>query len=597
MNKVLSKPAQPQVVLDPASHGRWLLQRGRHADAGRLLAEALARRPVDVQMLYDAGLAALRGGSAAHALDYARRALSAGPPVAPALHVAGVAARRLRRPDESFAFLRAAAILDPGWIDPWHTLGVAAADQQRGAAARLSFRRGLRVAPGDPEILVALARSQLNDKDVAGARVSARHAIERHPVNSGAHVVAAMAAYEGGDLAAATRHYRCAIVLAPGNSENLGSFGAVQVRNGDMARAERTYQRAIALHPANGGARYNYGNLLRRTRRAQASIAQYDVGVAAEPSNPTMRYNRALALFRIGDFGRGFEEYRWRWRTPVFPKRVRNYSQPLWDGGPLGEKRLLVHAEQGNGDNIQFCRYLPLIVPFGGQISFECYTAVLRLFGASLPSSIALFERDVAPIPPFDVWIPLLDIPALLGTTLENVPASIPYLRAPADARSLLPHRSTGRKRVGLIWAGNPEQAANAQRSIGLEALLPILDLPDIEFVAIQKGPYEADIERLGLGGRLPNLGAQFRDFGDTAATMNELDLVISVCTSTCHLAGALGRPVWTLLHYDADWRWIEARDDTPWYPTMRLFHQERPGDWGGVVERVRAALRIFARG
>jgi glycosyltransferase involved in cell wall biosynthesis len=298
-----------------------------------------------------------------------------------------------------------------------------------------------------------------------------------------------------------------------------------------------------------------------------------------------------------GDLAKGFEEYEWRWRTSDMAKSKLDVPQPEWDGSPLDGRIIFLYAEQGLGDTLQFARYAPMVAERGGRVILECQSEI-----ASLLRGLAGVEQVVVrgeQRPPFDVHASLLSLPHLLGTTLETVPAEIPYLTVdPARVAAwgeYLDAEAEAGLRVGLVWGGNPDHKADRRRSISLDALAPLAQVPGVHFFALQKGPAAVQADTPPEGLKLTNLGPLLGDFVDTAAVLEHLDLVITVDTSVAHLAGALGRPFWGLLAVAPDWRWLLEREDSPWYPTARLFRQESFGDWSAVVERVAKSLAELA--
>jgi glycosyl transferase family 9 (putative heptosyltransferase) len=288
-----------------------------------------------------------------------------------------------------------------------------------------------------------------------------------------------------------------------------------------------------------------------------------------------------LLLLLLGRFEEGWRKYEWRRRAST--RGVRPLDGEYWDGGPLAGRAILLVAEQGAGDTLQMLRYVPRIVAQGASVKLMLPRSLQRLEGDALAAA-SLHAQDEAP-PPYDCWAQLMSLPGLLGATEANIPAPIPYLRAPATARRGF--AGEGRA-VGLAWAGNPEHENDHNRSIPFARLAPLLALDDARWFSLQVGPRATDIA--GASG-ITDLAPLLQDFGDTAAAIDALDLVITVDTSVAHLAGALGKPVWLLLPHVPDWRWLLDRADTPWYPTMRLFRQARRGDWDEVIGRVAAEL------
>ena len=322
----------------------------------------------------------------------------------------------------------------------------------------------------------------------------------------------------------------------------------------------------------------------------EAGWQDYERVLQINPGNEAMLWSRSLLRLSQGDFARGWQEFEYRWTQPGFvPRRP---DRPRWDGSSLEGKTIFLHAEQGLGDTIQFIRYLPMVKQRGGTVLFECQPALVRLC-----TDIAGVDQWVAPgaeVPPFDVQAPLLSLPGIFGTTLANIPAAVPYLRADPDlveywSKELTPLQGV---KVGIVWQGSPKHKADRYRSVPLKHLESLAEVKGVKLVSLQKGPGTEQLQGrfpvLDLSERLDLAGA----FLDTAAIMMNLDLVITVDSAIAHLTGALGVPVWVILPLFSDWRRLREREDSPWYPTMRLFRQKRLGDWDEVLERIAAEVR-----
>jgi hypothetical protein len=269
--------------------------------------------------------------------------------------------------------------------------------------------------------------------------------------------------------------------------------------------------------------------------------------------------------------------------------------QHEWDGGQLAGRTILLHAEQGFGDTLQFIRYLPLVQERGRQIVLECQPELRRLLQSNMPD-MSIVSRGHA-LPPFDVQCPLMSLPRIFATDLTNIPPSVPHLEANADDIAVWRNRlaeHTAPAKVGLVWAGNPDHANDRNRSVELASLAPLAEVPGVRFFSLQKGEAVSETNKLTTNMDLTDTAAELMDFADTAALIANLDLIITVDTAVAHLAGAMGRPVWTLLPFVPDWRWLLNREDSPWYPTMRLFRQPTIGDWEAVFRRVAEELAAF---
>jgi Flp pilus assembly protein TadD len=342
---------------------------------------------------------------------------------------------------------------------------------------------------------------------------------------------------------------------------------------------------AAAAAPQVAEYHYNLGNALADCGDAAGAESAYRAALERDPGLVNAHWNLALLLLRLGRYAEAWPEYEWRWRRPGAPLHYHAHV-PAWDGSGFAGRTLLLHTEQGLGDAMQFGRYIPLVQARGGRVVLECPRPLLRLFAASFPD-LELVERD-QPVPPFDLQAALPSLPGLFATTVETVPAPIPYLRSPARQPAAT---DGGELRVGLTWSCS---APSSGRDVPAAALAPLLGLPGVRVHALQLGPAAGQLAGLPGAERVIDLAPRISDFADTAALVAELDLMISVDTSVVHLAGGMGRPVWVMLPHRADWRWLEERGDSPWYPTARLFRQPAPGDWESVVAAMGEALLRF---
>ncbi|MCU0541345.1 MAG: tetratricopeptide repeat protein [Oscillatoriaceae cyanobacterium Prado104] len=387
-----------------------------------------------------------------------------------------------------------------------------------------------------------------------------------------------------GDFAAAETRYDRVIAINPRRELAHSYLGFIKQKKGELMAAIAHYQRAIEINPNAGEANLYLGCALEDLGLTAEAINYYDRAIQLREESPNTHLRFAIALLLTGNFQRGFAEYEWRWKTQELEPRY--FDRPLWDGSDLQGKTILLHPEQGFGDAIHFVRYAPLVKAKGGRVIVACHLLLKRLF-----EGIAGVDRVVSnpsELPDFQVQAPLLSLPGIMGTTLENVPANIPYLTPPADAKFALP--ATDKLRVGIVWAGGPLNRKNRDRSCKLSDFLPLLDIAGASFYSLQKDVPAGDRALLNQQ-QIPDLSEHLSDFADTAATISQLDLVICVDTSVAHLAGALGKPVWILLSFVPDWRWMLKREDSPWYPTVRLFRQQKTGDWEGAIDRVKIAL------
>ena len=374
--------------------------------------------------------------------------------------------------------------------------------------------------------------------------------------------------------------------LNPENPVALYYLGKVKRSLGRPKEAEDAFRRALALDPNYVSAHFELGNVLNDTARFDEAIACYDKALGLDPNFMDARWPRILALFRKGDLGAAFADYEARFmRGDCKPRKLK---QPLWDGSALSGKTILLHHEQGLGDTIQFCRYAKLVAARGGRVVLGCQQRLHRLL-----SSVQGVSQIVVPGDRFrlDCHAPLLSLPRIFKTELDSVPCEVPYISPSPDARFRLRANPGARVNIGIVWAGNPKNNNDPNRSVPLEYFLSLAEISGVNLYSLQFGERSSDIERLGASALVRDLSEEVAEFTETAAAMTRLDLVISVDTVAAHLAGALSRPVWVPLCFNPDWRWVHGQSKSPWYPSMRLFWQSAPGDWEGVFERIKEAL------
>jgi tetratricopeptide (TPR) repeat protein len=493
------------------------------------------------------------------------------------------------------------------------------------AAAAVLYRRLLQIFPDHPHLLGQLGTAELQCGHVeAGAALIGR-ALELDPDQPEALSNRGSALMSLGRLDEALACLDRAVALKPDFAQALYLRGSVLRQRGRMDAAlacfdrvlaveprfadvwnergmvlERLcrpevalecFERAAALDPDNPGRYLNIGVTLRDLRRQDEALAAFDRAIALDPDYAVAHANRAMLLLMMGEFAEGWRTYEWRWRDPAFTGIAKQFADRRWNGdGPLAGKTLLIFAEQGNGDTIMFCRYAPLAAAQGAHVAMQALPGVMPLL-ATLKDDIELIEIG-RPLPAFDLCCPLLSLPFVLNLPRPETAANIPYLFADPVKREAWRRRlgEKRRRRIGLVWSGNAQQDNDHNRSMALRHLAPLLRLP-FAFHCLQKEIRPADAEMLAAFPRLAVHADELHDFADTAALAAEMDLIVAVDTASAHLAGALGLPVWIMLSFAADWRWLTDRRDSPWYPTATLFRQPSLGDWDAVVRDVRVAL------
>jgi tetratricopeptide (TPR) repeat protein len=357
-----------------------------------------------------------------------------------------------------------------------------------------------------------------------------------------------------------------------------------------------SYGRALELRPDYSEALMNRGITLHALKRFGEELESYAHALALRPDYAEAHFNEGWCRMLQGDFDRGLRKHEWRWQTGQLKKQIWNFTQPLWRGADdIAGKAILLHAEQGYGDTIQFCRYAQRVAARGARVILRVQAPLRELLGDLSGAAQVLSSGE--PLPDFDVHCPLLSLPLAFGTRVETIPAETPYLRVAPQAAARWSNRlgAKSRLRIGLAWSGSTAHKNDHNRSMPLRTFLPLLDC-GATFVSLQREVRAGDAGVLQERSDILHFGDELKDFTDTAALIASLDLVIAVDTGVVHLAGALAKPVWVLLPFIPDWRWMLDRDDSPWYPTARLFRQDDSREWDSVVMRVCAALRDYAR-
>ncbi|MGH7138229.1 MAG: tetratricopeptide repeat protein [Pirellulales bacterium] len=530
----------------------------------------------------------------------------------------------------------------------WFTLGNLLQSQDRTAEALECFQRASELEPREPEGPFHVGNTLLKQEQWAEAEAAYRQCLALRPDHLEALVNLGFALGEQQKLVEAEGCYRKALAIKPDVPEIHQNLGNVLRDRGELGEAVACYHEALALRPDYSKAHVNLGVALIALGESEQAITHLKRGVELQPDfaeafnslgaavsvlrkfdeahahyahaielmpdYADAQWNRSLLWLLQGDFERGWPAYEWRWRCPrTLPKP--SYSEPVWDGSPLDGRSILLYGEQGLGDTLHFVRYARIVKAFGGRVIVQCQRSLLPLL-ARCPGIDQLVAQGKTP-PTFDVQAALMSLPLILGTRGDNIPGDVPYLSAdPALAEhwrwQLAPLREF---RVGIAWQGNTRHPWDRHRSTQLEHFAPLSRVPGVRLISLQKEEVQSRTEQPGVVAASPDGAAGFScvpfemvsfgslldktagPFMDTASIIGNLDLVVAVDTSVAHLAGALAAPTWLALNYSADWRWMLDRDDSPWYPSMRLFRQQRPGEWCGVFRQMAEALeKLVAR-
>jgi FKBP-type peptidyl-prolyl cis-trans isomerase 2 len=435
-----------------------------------------------------------------------------------------------------------------------------------------------------------------NNGEIDEAIAYYRKAIGQNPKHAGAFYNMGVAFHGKGLIDQAILCYEIAIGFNQEFTEAHHNLGVAYNEKGKFDEALVCFQRVLQLKPDHAGAFYNLGNTLTAQGHYNEAKQCYKKAIEIKPDHADAQWSLGLINLRLGNFEEGWKGYEWRWELKDIIRK-RDFSQPLWDGHDVDGHTILLHAEQGFGDTLHFIRYAPLVAERGAKVVVECQKELVSLLRniEGVSQVIAHGEQ----LPDFDFHCPLLSLPFVFSTGLDTIPAQIPYVSAEPDLVQKWRNRIKADKsaiKIGLVWAGSPKLKFGHSRSCPIETFSALAQRNDITFYSLQKGEAEEQAKNPPEGIKLIDTSDEIHDFSDTAAIIANLDLVISVDTASAHLAGALGKPVWVLLPFVPDWRWMKDREDSPWYPTMRLFRQPSAGDWESVIGLVKNAFDEFVK-
>ncbi|MCC3535373.1 MAG: tetratricopeptide repeat protein [Microcoleus sp. PH2017_25_DOB_D_A] len=563
-------------------------QAGRLLEAENLYRQIVEAQPESANVLCLLGIAVRQQGKVAEAIDFYDRAIAQNPDFVEAHLNKAHVLMDVGATQRAIASYEQVIQLSPNTALAYNNLGWLKQHLGEIDSAISYYQTALQLDPNLLETAHNLA-GLLKDKNQLNEAVACYlHALKINPKLTYSLIGLGRIFQQQGKLPEAFDCYQQAIALEPNNPEAQNNVGAFYHEQGNTKAAISHYRQALKLKPDFVDAINNLAHALVDLGEFQEAFACHHRALELQPDNAIAHLELALTLLLFGDFQRGFAEYEWRWRTSQV--EARQFPQPLWDGADLQGKTILLHVEQGFGDSIQFIRYVPMLRSRGAKVIVACYPDLMRLFATVV--GIEYLSVCFEDLPAFDFHAPLMSLPRIVGTTLETIPANVPYLAPPAECSFAL--ASDAKLKVGIVWAGSPQRRKDNQRSCSLSDFMQFLDVPGIAFYSLQKNLSECDRTLLHQH-LVPDLSAHLNDFADTASAISQLDLVITVDTSVAHLAGALGKPVWVLLSFAPDWRWLLDREDNPWYPTARLFRQSQPESWQELFQDVQAALSLFA--
>lgn len=504
-------------------------------------------------------------------------------------------AGRLR---EAEALYRQVLARQPNHANTFHMLGNLAFQVGQVPPALELIRHAIAINPGIPEYHKSLGQVLSVAGQPEESLAALHKAIALRPEYAEAYFHLGNTLQDQGKLAEAIVSYEQARRLEPDIPQVYSNLGVAYKRTGQQAKAIASFQRAVELWPEFAEAWNNLGGALQDDGQWSQAMEAVGRAMALRPDYPEAQTCLGLMLLLQGDYSKGWPLYESRrFAQRIGKKRTIDpkFPQPVWDGSDLAGKRILLCAEQGLGDTIHFVRYGPMVAARGGEVMLRCQPELRLLLEGRCGIGQIVTTGD--PIPEFDVYSLLLSLPGIFQTTTQTIPAPIPYLYADTvlagQWRRQL-SKVSGRLKVGLVWAGGAYNTNDLNRSLRLEAMSALAHAADVQFISLQKGEASSQAKAPPAGMKLLDWTDQITDFADTAALVENLDLVITVDTAVAHLAGAMGKPAWVLLPFSPDWRWMLNRSDSPWYPTIRLFRQPRAGDWATVMRDVATALRAF---
>lgn len=585
---------------DTADAETWFLLAGIHSRLGELdqvvecCRKVVSLQPGNAPAYYNMGVAFQKLKRAEEAEAAYRKMLRIVPHDPLTLANLGLVLYEQKRNDEAADCCRQALAVNPGLAEVRNTLGLILKDMERIDEAVDCFQQALRINPRLAEAHYNLGLCRSWQKRHAEAVECFQSALRDKPEYAEVHNDLGIALRELGRLDQALDSHRRAIGHRPDFAAAYNNIGTLMVEAGKPEEAAENFRMALRIKPDYAEACSNLGNSLVFLGRYDEALSNHDLALSINPDYASGHWNRSWVLLLNGDFEQGWREYEWRWKCGVsVPRRLPKAS---WDGRPLNGRSILLHAEQGIGDTIQFIRYASLVKQRGGRVLVECQLELMRLLAGC--AGIDVLIEDGAPLSDFDCHAAIPSLPGIFNTRLDTIPADIPYLQPPASENedlSKLLAVCAGNFRVGIVWSGNTRFKHNRYRSCRLSDFEPLAKIAGVSFFSLQKGDPASELIDGECDMPVTDLSGVLRDFADTAAALQHLDLVITVDTSVAHLAGALGKPVWLLISFAPDWRWLLGRTDSPWYPTMRLFRQIRLDDWKSVFIRIAESLTSVA--
>jgi tetratricopeptide (TPR) repeat protein len=552
---------------------------------------------MNIMQALNVALADLKAGNLDKAEETYKKILRMQPDSVNALHFLGITYYRLQNYDSAIMYIKKALQLKPDYVDAYNNLGLVFQDKGQIEDAVSCFLKALRINPNFVQSYVNLGNTLQAKGSLDEAMVSFQKALQLDPNLFEVHVSLGSILHAKGSLDEAVACYQKAIQLNPQFYGIYNDLGIVLQEKLQFDEAALCFRRALRLNPRFIQSYINLGNTLQAKGSLDEAIACFQKVLQLDPDSAYANYNLSLSLLLSGNFEQGWEKYEWRRYIEGLSYLRVNFSQPFWDGNDMKGGTVLLLGEQGFGDIIQFIRYAPYVAQRNAKVVVTCHSEL-----KSLVQNVDGIQRVIKygeQLPEFDAYCPLLSLPFIFHTTIESIPVSIPYVRVnpylvqkwKAELRYDHPDF-----KVGLVWSSNPKNTKLRYKSCLLSDFSQLAHFNNITFYSLQKGEAAVQVKNPSKGLNLIDLTEKINDFSDTAAFIKNLDLIISVDTAVAHLAGAIGKPVWILLPFSPDWRWMLNREDSPWYLTMRLFRQSTPGNWNTVIAHIEKELGILIK-
>jgi tetratricopeptide (TPR) repeat protein len=570
--------------------GEALRTLGRHTEAASAYQTAIQQQPNNAEAMSNLGLIYNTVGKYSDAIPLLEKAVAIKPNLPNAHYNYGIALDNTGKLDDAIEQWEITLRLQPDHALAMNNVGVGLQRRDRLERAIATLRRLVEKYPTFAEGHANLGSALAQAGKYEEAITEAKKAIELEPRRPEALNTLGVVYMRAGRLDDAIAATLKAVEMNPRFHKAIGNIGGIYQKMERHDLAIEWFERASKVLPADVETANALYGAYYKIRQPEKSLEATENALKHNPNHPELHGNRSLALLALGNYIEGFEEYEWRWRCNTFTSPPRDFDRPMWENSDLNGRTLLVHAEQGYGDIIQFARYLPMVAEMGAKLIVEVPVAVRSLI-ETIPGVARVVPKGLK-LPDFDLHIPLLSLPRAFKTTLQTIPNQVPYFRVDESRlekwRPVIANNAKGKK-IGLVWGGNLKP--DPKRSVRLKELAPLADVPDIAWFSLQTGDPRDELKESPPGMNIVDIGKDLKEFADTAALMSLLDMVITIDTASAHLAGAMAVKTWTIIPHAADWRWQMEGEQSPWYPTMRLFRQSVANDWGPTIARIRDEL------